>query len=58
MKQQLTILTGASRGMGAAIAELLLQPGHTVIGLSRATNADLQAKAAAVCVGSCLEFET
>ena len=53
MKQQLTILTGASRGMGAAIAELLLQPGHTVIGLSRATNADLQAKAAAA--GATLE---
>ncbi len=46
MNKHLTILTGASRGMGAAIAEQLLQPGHTVIGISRAMNAELAAKAA------------
>jgi benzil reductase ((S)-benzoin forming) len=33
--QQLFIVTGASRGLGRAIAEQLLQPGHVVLGLSR-----------------------
>lgn len=53
MNKHLTILTGASRGMGAAIAEQLLQPGHTVIGIARATNAELAAKAASA--GATLE---
>jgi benzil reductase ((S)-benzoin forming) len=36
MSQHLFILTGASRGMGRAIAEqLAATPGHTVLGLSR-----------------------
>lgn len=47
MTKHLTFLTGASRGMGAAIAEQLLQPGQTLIGISRTANADLAAKAAA-----------
>ena len=34
-KQHLFIVTGASRGLGRAIAEQLLQPGHVVLGLSR-----------------------
>ena len=34
-RQHLFIVTGASRGMGRAIAEQLAQPGHTVLGLSR-----------------------
>jgi benzil reductase ((S)-benzoin forming) len=33
--QRLYIVTGASRGLGRAIAEQLLQPGHVVLGLSR-----------------------
>jgi NAD(P)-dependent dehydrogenase (short-subunit alcohol dehydrogenase family) len=33
--KHLTIVTGASRGMGRAIAEQLLLSGHTVLGLSR-----------------------
>jgi len=33
--QHLFIVTGASRGLGRAIAEQLLQPGHVVLGLSR-----------------------
>lgn len=33
--RHLYIITGASRGMGRAIAEQLLKPGHTVLGLSR-----------------------
>lgn len=33
--QRLFIVTGASRGLGRAIAEHLLQPGHVVIGISR-----------------------
>ena len=36
-KQHLFIVTGASRGLGRAIAEQLLQPGHLVLGLSRNT---------------------
>jgi benzil reductase ((S)-benzoin forming) len=34
-KQHLFIVTGASRGLGRAIAEQLLQPGHVVLGISR-----------------------
>lgn len=35
MTQQLTILTGASRGMGLAMARQLLTPGNTVLGIAR-----------------------
>jgi NAD(P)-dependent dehydrogenase (short-subunit alcohol dehydrogenase family) len=41
----LYILTGASRGMGRAMAEQLLQPGHHVIGISRSTDAALASHA-------------
>jgi benzil reductase ((S)-benzoin forming) len=33
--QHLFIVTGASRGLGRAIAEQVLQPGHVVLGISR-----------------------
>ena len=48
MNQHLYIITGASRGMGLAIAAQLLQPGHSVLCISRATNEALadQARAA------------
>lgn len=45
MTQQLYILTGGSRGMGLAIAEQLLQPGHTLICISRNTQPSLKDKA-------------
>ena len=35
MSQHLTILTGASRGMGLAMAHQLLQPGNTLLGTSK-----------------------
>ena len=35
--EHLYIVTGASRGLGRAMAEQLLQPGHVVLGLSRQT---------------------
>ena len=35
MKQHLIILTGGSRGMGLAMAQQLLQPGHTLLCISR-----------------------
>ena len=41
MAQHLTIVTGHSRGLGAALAEALLQRGHRVLGLSRHAHADL-----------------
>jgi len=41
----LTILTGASRGMGHAMAEQLLQPGAHLLCISRHTSADLAALA-------------
>lgn len=44
--RQLTILTGASRGLGASLAEQLLQPGATLLGLSRQVNPALAALAA------------
>ena len=44
----LYLITGASRGLGRAMAEQLLQAGHTVLGISRKQDAPLaqQAKAA------------
>lgn len=41
----LYILTGASRGMGLAMAQQLLQPGHHLLCLSRNTQPTLQAAA-------------
>lgn len=46
MTQHLFILTGASRGMGLAMARQLLQPGHTLLCLSRHTSDTLAAQAA------------
>ena len=43
----LFIITGASRGMGAAIAAQLLQPGNVVLGISRRSDDKLAARAAA-----------
>ncbi|HRN75457.1 SDR family NAD(P)-dependent oxidoreductase [Ottowia sp.] len=42
----LFILTGASRGMGLAMARQLLQPGHVLLTLSRRANPDLASQAA------------
>lgn len=51
--QSLTILTGASRGMGLAIAQQLLQPGAVLLCISRQRNHALQAQAEAA--GAVLE---
>jgi benzil reductase ((S)-benzoin forming) len=45
MTQHLFILTGASRGMGLAMARQLLQPGNTLLCISRKTNETLAAQA-------------
>jgi len=42
----LYIVTGASRGMGLAMAQQLLQPGHALLCISRQENAALAAQAA------------
>lgn len=42
MKQHLIVLTGASRGMGLGMAKQLVQPGNTLLCISRNTNAELQ----------------
>lgn len=42
----LTILTGASRGMGLAMAQQLLAPGHTLLCISRQENPQLATQAA------------
>jgi len=42
---QLTILTGASRGMGLAMAEQLCTPNHTLLCISRGSSPDLAALA-------------
>ena len=49
-QNHLYILTGASRGMGLAMAQQLLRAGNTLICLARSTNADLthEAKASGV----------
>ena len=45
MTQHLYIVTGASRGMGAAIAEQLLVRGNRLLGISRRTNSQLAQRA-------------
>lgn len=45
MPQQLFILTGASRGMGLAMARQLLQPGNLLLCISRSTNETLAVQA-------------
>jgi benzil reductase ((S)-benzoin forming) len=45
MKNSLTILTGASRGMGFAMAQQLIEAGHHLICISRNTNDSLDALA-------------
>ncbi|MDD2730324.1 SDR family NAD(P)-dependent oxidoreductase [Malikia sp.] len=45
--QDLTILTGASRGMGLAMARQLLRPGHLLLCLSRHLNDELAHEARA-----------
>ncbi|MDR3452734.1 MAG: SDR family NAD(P)-dependent oxidoreductase [Rhodoferax sp.] len=47
MNQHLYIITGASRGMGLAIAEQLLQPGNTLLCIARSTNDELASRAKA-----------
>ena len=47
MKPTLTILTGASRGMGLALAQQLLARGGTLLTLSRSVNETLAAEAQA-----------
>ncbi len=47
MTQQLYILTGASRGMGLAMARQLLQPGHTLVCMARHTQPELTTSAPA-----------
>ena len=47
MTKQLFVITGASRGMGAALAEQLLAPGHLLLCLSRRRDDALAAKAEA-----------
>ena len=56
MTQQLFILTGASRGMGAAMAEQLLAPGHVLLCLSRRTNEALAERARAAGI-ACTQWE-
>lgn len=45
-QRHLTILTGASRGMGLAIAQQLLDAGHDLLCISRKPDEDLAARAA------------
>ena len=47
MSQHLYIITGASRGMGLALAQALLSPNHRVLGISRQSNDALKANAQA-----------
>ncbi|MGE4239277.1 SDR family NAD(P)-dependent oxidoreductase [Ramlibacter sp.] len=47
LTEHLTLLTGASRGMGLAMAEQLIDAGHSLVCISRKTNDALAARAAA-----------
>ena len=48
MRRQLYVLTGASRGMGAAMAAQLLHPAHTLLCVSRQRSEALAARATAL----------
>ena len=48
MKQTLTVITGASRGLGLAMAHKLLSPGHTLLCISRHQSEALAEKAQAI----------
>jgi len=45
--KHLTLLTGASRGMGLAMAQQLLAAGHDLLCIARKPDEDLAARAAA-----------
>ena len=45
MPNHLTIVTGSSRGLGAALVAQRLLPGHKVLGIARQTHPGLQAQA-------------
>ena len=45
MTSQLSIITGSSRGLGAALVAQRLQAGHQVLGIARQRSAELQAQA-------------
>ena len=45
MTPSLYIVTGSSRGLGAALVAQLLQPGHVLLGIARHSKASLQAQA-------------
>lgn len=45
MAQHLYIITGSSRGVGAALVSELLQPGHVLLGIARQHNEALQTRA-------------
>jgi benzil reductase ((S)-benzoin forming) len=45
MSESLFVLTGGSRGMGAAMAVQLLQPGHVVISIARGEQASMAERA-------------
>lgn len=47
LAQDLTILTGASRGLGLALARQLMRPGHLLLCLSRHVNPELEHEARA-----------
>ena len=44
MAGHLYVVTGSSRGLGAALAQQLAAPGHTVLGIARRTNDSLAAR--------------
>src|SRR5436309_64143 len=46
MTKHITIITGASRGMGLAMAEQLIDAGHDLLCISRKTNPALDERAA------------
>ena len=56
MTDHLFIVTGASRGMGEAIAEQLLAPNHRLLGVSRRTSAALAERSRAV-AAECEQWE-
>ena len=56
MKKHLTILTGASRGMGLAMAEQLLNADAVLLGISRHSN-DALAQQASACGAELLQWQ-
>ena len=58
LKDKVVVLTGASRGIGAATARLLAEDGPTLILCARTVEANAETKSAVEAIGAVAEAHT